>query len=183
MPTIPWNRNINTTRFTQQGPPSGVSKGFTGAMAFTSAMQAFSGFYAERQRAKAIKDIARINERTAEYNALDARNRGQELVARERQRGKKAVGAQRTVLAASGVRVDVGSAQDIQQETLDISELDALTIRSNAIREGLGYKTEAVQATTQGALTAGAARQKNLDTLLTGGLKTARFFERSRRGF
>ena len=72
-------------------------------------------------------------------------------------------------MGASGFKVDEGSFGDVLEQTAATGELDALTIRSNALREAWGHRVEAANYRYQAD-----AAQKQSDftkTLLTGGGK------------
>ena len=143
----------------------GLSLASTGA-------QAISEFALGEARGELFK----INERINRLRAEDARKRGQERVALKRQRGEKAIGATKAALAASGIRTDIGSARDIQEEIRDVTEVDATTIRINALREAFGFETEAELASTEGKLARGRSRLSAVDTLLSGGVRAAGYY-------
>lgn len=126
--------------------------------------------------------VARNNQKIALDLAQDARVRG-ELEAQDFSgRVRQLAGQQRAVLAANGVQVGAGTAADIVQETHDVGQLDALTIRTNAAREALGFETRAMnfaaEAMNQNANSqlqnmaaqnaASAGNQRALSSLLTG---------------
>lgn len=192
-------------------PSAGAS---TNYMPYLSAISAVSSAYSSYQQGKTQKYISRanaaiaesnartqariaqVNAKFAEMQARDAFKRGQEGEAISRMKVKKTIGAQRAAMAAQGIRVDEGSAQDIQQETQEIGALDVMTIRNNAMREAFGYETQARAetmkgqfATTQGAMQAAglrmqgdwaytAGRNQALETLLTGGMRTYDLYKR-----
>lgn len=141
-----------------------------------SAVSTIVGFLGQRQEGKnqqAYNDynaaISRNNAIIAENNrvfalglANDARDRGAADAATFSAKVRRLKGQQIAVLAANGVLVEVGSALDITQETTTIGQLDALTIRSNAEREALGFDQQASNFGAQaGQFEAGA----NLQTL------------------
>lgn len=137
-------------------PSAGGGAGFGGMSAFLMAAQAIGGAVSTYEQSQAQKAIARVRMRIAQM-------RGQQAEAQVRQRGNKVVGAQRAALAAQGIRLDYGSAQDVQEETKTISELDALTIKNNALREGFGYSVESSYGSA-------VATAQSVDTLLAGGI-------------
>lgn len=124
----------------------------------------------------AERELSKTNERISKLRAEDARKRGKEVELKKRRRGKKIVGSTRAALAAQGIRVDVGSARDIQEEAKDIIEVDATTIRINALREALGFETDAELASAQGKLVQSRRRLSAVDTLLSGGVRAAEHF-------
>lgn len=151
-----------------------------GILPYFYGIQAVGGAFSSYQQGKARRYASRANERIAEMQAKDALARGQEAEALSRQKGKKVRGSQKAALAAQGIRVDYGSAQDIQQETEDISELDALNIRLNAAREAFGYQSQARGFAAEGQQAMRAGRIGALDTLLSGGLKAYDAYDRRR---
>lgn len=169
---------------------SGSSSGMAGMSALSSMLGAWS-VYQQGKMQKAqystAAQIAEINARIAEMQARDALKRGHEAEGRSRQTFKKLRGSQRATLAAQGIRVDVGSAQDIQQEAADIGEFEALTIRNNAAREAFGYRSQGIgfqmQATgaeAAGRLAASQGRIAATQTLMTGGLQAASYYQQGK---
>lgn len=86
--------------------------------------------------------VSRNNQILAERQASDAEARGRIAERNQRIKTQQLQGRQRAVLASNGVVVDEGSALDITSDTAAIGEQDALTIRSNAEREALGFRTQ-----------------------------------------
>jgi hypothetical protein len=126
--------------------------------------------------------IAQNNKITALRLAEDARKRGEAEAQTFSERVRRLQGTQRATLAANGVLVDSGSALDITQETAETGQLDALTIRSNAEREALGFQNQAVNFEAQsinqqaqanlnvmaGNNAVASANRRGLSSLLTG---------------
>jgi len=104
------------------------------------------------------------NRQIAEWQAQDAVDRGSVKEKQHRIKVAQLKGRQRSVLAASGVEVDDGSALDVIGDTAELGELDALTIKSNAEREAYDYK---VAAMNQGAQ-AGINRVSGQNALTAG---------------
>lgn len=176
MPITPYtNQSYSTLNIPAS---SGMSAG-TG-LAAMSMIQGISGAYSSYQQAKANKLVAESNRRIAEMKARDALKRGHETEARSRQSNRKTIGSQRAALAAQGIRVDYGSAADIQTETANIGELDALTIKNNALREAFGYTTQGQDASMQGRLAYQSGITQSMDTLLTGGIKATGYYREFR---
>ncbi len=162
-----------------------------GGMAALSAFDSVLGAWTLYQQGKAQKyqyraneRIAEVNSRIAEMQARDALKRGHETEARSRQGTKKLRGSQRASIAAQGIRTDFGSAQDIQQETEDIGELDALTIRNNAAREAFDYRSQggdftmqALEAGTRGRMASSTGAFGATQTLLTGGIRALGYYK------
>ena len=116
-----------------------------------TAGSAIIGAIGKKQEGKALKNqaafqasVARNNAILSERAAQDAIVRGREAERERRVKTRQLIGRQRTALAGAGQVVDTGSALDITEETAAIGELDALTIRRNAEREALGFRTEGI---------------------------------------
>ena len=147
------------------------------------AYSTISGFMGDRAAASAAErqgayqaDIYELNATVAEQQARDAIARGQETEARSRQGTHQLAGRQRAVAAAQGLAM-TGSVAQLQGETAQLGELDAMTIRNNARREAWGYQVEAQSdrmsaslARMGGANEAAALRARGTSTLLTGAL-------------
>jgi hypothetical protein len=103
--------------------------------------------------------------------ARDAEARGVQLEQRHRQTTNRLIGSQRAAFAASGVDVsDVDStAGDVFADTAALSEIDAMTIRTNAAREAWGYRMGAEDDLARGALAEAESRNAALGDLLSAG--------------
>ena len=86
--------------------------------------------------------VARNNQILAMRAADEARKKGDLEANMKRQESLQLQGRQRALLAGAGVQVDIGSAGALVQDTAAVGELDALTIRSNAEREALGFEAQ-----------------------------------------
>lgn len=102
----------------------------------------------------ARRDLANYNANVAEVMAADALARGREAEIRHRQGTRKLIGSQRAAFAASGVDIsDADStAVNVFADTAALSEIDALTIRSNAAREAWGHRAKAREFAAQGQI-------------------------------
>jgi hypothetical protein len=140
-----------------------------------------SSSFAEYQQGLARRAVSETNERLAELQAKDARRRGAADVARSRTDFKKFLGKQRASLAAQGIDIGSGSAQDIQEETQVMSELDALTIKTNAAREAFGIEAAGEAEGVSGELAEKEGTTGAISTLLTGGLKAAGLFQNNKK--
>ncbi len=116
------------------------------ASTIASTVTSFVGAQQQASAAKAQSEynaaVARNNAIYAERAAKEAEERGRVKEMQVRQQTANLRGRQRAVLAANGVDVNTGSALDIQSDTAALGELDALTARSNAEREALGYRQQ-----------------------------------------
>lgn len=96
--------------------------------------------------------VAKNNEILARRNAALAIQAGDVREQAKRRETAGLIGAQRAAYAAHGVDVNVGSPVDIQSDTAELGELDALTIRNNAQREAYGYKIQGDNAGAEAGL-------------------------------
>ena len=87
--------------------------------------------------------VAQNNQVTAMNLAEDARLRGEADATQFSAQVRRERGRQIAALAANGVVVDAGSAFELTSEAGELGQLDALTIRSNAEREALGFDSQA----------------------------------------
>jgi hypothetical protein len=106
--------------------------------------------YGQIKQGKAARDAGEsqaqreeFNAGVAEQQAKDALVRGREEESHLRSQVRQVIGGQRAALAAQGVDVGMGSAVDVQNDTMRSGELDALTVRNNAKREAWGFQVEA----------------------------------------
>jgi hypothetical protein len=129
---------------------------------------------ATRSQAKYQSAMAKINERRAMLQAEDAFQRGEKEAGRYGDKVKQVIGTQRAGYASQGVVVNSGTASAIQAETQAIGQEDIQTIRTNAFREAMGYKSQAEDYALQGRLAKSAAKSSAAQTLLVGGLQSAK---------
>lgn len=113
------------------------------------------------QQGQANKQVAYNNARMAEYAAADSQRRGEEEAQAARRRGDQVKGAQRARMAAAGLDLGVGTAQELQDQTDFFSETDQSTARFNAARDAWaskeqakGYRAQGSAAAQQGTLSA-----------------------------
>ena len=132
--------------------------------------------------------ILRQNADITDQQAQDAIARGQIAEGRQRLDTKQQIGASRAALAAQGVDVGYGSANEVQSSEAQLGELDALTIRNNAAREawgynvqGMGYRQQAKLAELGGMNQAASLRNQATSTLLTGAANTYGLYSQARQ--
>lgn len=153
-----------------------------GAMVFSSVLQSLSLAYVQRQEGKRLRAVGEANARLAEREAEDALKRGHVMEGKVRARTKLLIGSQRAALAAQGIRVDVGSAQDVQQEAFAFGEEEAKNVKISAMREAYGYKVKASLATERGRVAEARSRARAADTILTGAVRASSLAYKVRRG-
>jgi hypothetical protein len=118
-----------------------LSQGLGGGAVLAGAVSQY-GAYAQRGRAE--RNLLRADAGMLEYQAEDAIRRGQFESYRVLHMARQMVGKQRVAYAASGVKVDRGSAAQVVEDTATLGALDAAMVESNAIREAFGIKTRAI---------------------------------------
>ena len=111
----------------------------------------------------------------ADRQSEDAIARGHEAEMQQRGATRQLTGAQRAAYGAQGLDMSTGSPAQVIAGDEALGELDALTIRNNAMREAWGFKVQAANYRHQGTMTQMAAanqarelrRQAN-STLISG---------------
>jgi hypothetical protein len=156
-------------------PLAVISVGATIAGASAQAKGQKASGLAQKQTYDYKAGVNENNKLIAEWKAQDALDRGFAREQLHRSKTFKLKGRQRAVIASRGIEVDTGSALEIAQDTAILSEIDALTIRSNAERESyesevdamnLGAQAEVNRMSGNNALTAGNMNAKT--SLLSG---------------
>lgn len=126
-----------------------------------------------RSEAKFQSAMARINERRAQLQAEDAIARGEAEAGRYGEKVKQVVGQQKVSFAAQGVALDSGSVQAVQEDTKRAGQADVDSIRVNAFREAMGYKSQAQDYAMQGRMAQTSAKARAANTLIAGGIASA----------
>ncbi len=107
----------------------------------------------QKKAAEAQAWVMDYNAQVADLQAKDAIERGAEQEQRFRSQIRGTIGAQRAAIAAGNIDVSFGSAVDVQADAAMLGELDALTIRTNAVREAWGYKVQATDIRNRAKVT------------------------------
>ena len=87
--------------------------------------------------------VARNNKIISDQNATYALQAGKASESNQRQKTAQTIGAQRAAMAANGIDIGSGSPLNLQADTAMIGELDALTIRNNALRNAINFSRQA----------------------------------------
>lgn len=113
-------------------------------------ISAIIGAGAAYQASATNKKVAENNAKVAEFAARDAERRGESEAMRVRREADALKARQRTIMAARGLDLGEGTAQDIQDQTDFFSIVDQATARDNARKEawgkrmyGAGYSAQA----------------------------------------
>jgi hypothetical protein len=145
-----------------------------------SAGNTVASFVNQQRTAGAIVAQSDFDRKLAALQASDAIARGNAAARRIQVATSGEVGRARATLAASGVALDSGSALDIQAQDAGMGELDAQMVRNNAMREALGYTTNAALAGFGARQKASAIEAQSYDTLVTGGMRTYGIFAKKK---
>ena len=112
--------------------------------------------YAQAQSIKAQSEAQaraqEANARIAQQKAHDAIERGGEDELALRRNIAQQKGHNRAAMASAGIDIDSGTAQDIQNASIQEGEHDAAAIRFNAARERWGYITQSENLLQQAAM-------------------------------
>lgn len=127
-----------------------------GAGAANSAVGAYNSARSSKISLGLQANLAEINARMSESAAQQTLLSGQ----REEQKSMIATanmkGAQRASMAANGIALGEGTANQVVTSTDVIGEIDANTLHANAVRSAWGYRIQGVNQTNQ-ALTSRSA--------------------------
>lgn len=136
----------------------GVVSGIAGQNKQMKGQKANARAEAEARR----KEAAMQRERAIEVEAVGQFNAG--IVRRE---GRRLIGAQRTVMAASGLRSDDSGGQFIQDKTVEALTIEELLIRHNSETEARTLRQEADALESGANMTLAAARRGNTASALS----------------
>lgn len=124
-----------------------------GAGAASSAIGAYSGAKSSKSslnfqagmadtNAKSIMDMALINQQMAEGSAQQTLLTGQREVQRSQIATANLKGSQRASMAANGIDLGEGTANQVLTSTDVLGEVDANTLQANAVRSAWGYRLQ-----------------------------------------
>lgn len=108
-----------------------------------------------RQSSASAKYNSEVQSNNAEIASRNATLAGQEGAANaaiEQQKTRANVGAIKSAQAANGVDVNTGSAVDVRSSASELGELNAITIRNNAVKTAYGFQTSATSDEAQSQL-------------------------------
>jgi len=115
------------------------------------AAQQAAAYQAQAQLSEYNAKIAEQNAKLSEEQASAERRQGYEEMESIRLKGAKAIGAQRAAAGASGAVVDIGSNLDLQLDTAQLSEIDAINAYNTGIDNAYNYEVQAWNARSQAA--------------------------------
>lgn len=151
------------------------------ASAAGAVQQSVGAFYSSAGSKTALglqADLDEINARLAEGAARDSLGRGEREYGNSRLKTAAFKGQQRAEMSDSGFEIGYGSNAAILTSTDVVGELDAETIKANAVREAWGHRLEASNLKSSARVNRSTAKSINpgLDaaaTLLTSGGQVA----------
>lgn len=153
-----------------------------GSLAMLSMIEGLAGISSSYQIGKAEKALAKSNRFISSLKEKNALARGQEAESKARGGTKKAVASQKATMASQGINLSTGSAVDVVRETEDVGELDALTLRNNAMREAFGHKVEGIGSELQSDVSGINRKAKGFSTFLSSGISGLGQYDKWRQG-
>jgi len=136
-----------------------------------SAYSAYTGAVIAQEQAEFQKDVAKANAKTAEDEAIYAREQADKQEGEHRKKVAGFLSTQRAKQASSGLVVGEGSFGDILDDTAALGEVDAMAIRHEGDLAGWRARQKAANLTAQSQLYTGSgfdAFASGGGTLLTG---------------
>jgi hypothetical protein len=153
-----------------------------GAAIFTTILSTGVAVYSANEQARYNKEVAANNAVTAEYQAVDAIERGELAEKQSRLATQKLIGQQKAAIAGSGFTLDAdSSAGDVIADTAALGEEDVYAIRSNAAREAWSFRVQGTNALAQGQLAVAEGRSKAAGSLLEGSSSVAAKWSRYKK--
>lgn len=126
---------------------------------------------AQREQAKYQKHMADLNAKLAEDQGKEAIQAGDLEANALARKADQVKGAQRVGYAGQGVDVNTGVAAEMQADTEALSQIDQVTIKTNAWRQAWGYKVEALNSRSRGEFSRIAGEKAANNTLMTAGIR------------
>lgn len=126
------------------------------------------GALGQKKQGELDEKTAEANARLANYQADDAVVRGNKEEERFRRQLAGFMGTQRNAIASRNVELS-GSALRLLEDSAQLGEEDAMTIRNEAAREAWGYRHQANESSRYGKQARSNANMAATGSLLTGG--------------
>lgn len=138
-----------------------------------TAMQSIVQGQAAKSQANYQAAVARNNKIIADRAADQAEETGRAEAARVQQDSASLRARQRAVLAANGVSLGFGSANDIEESTALVGQLDALTYQERARRQAENLRFRGDMFESEAQLSKLAGEQKQRDSLFNAAVTVA----------
>lgn len=133
---------------------AGVAVAAAGTKAYGEIQTANANAAADKYNAGVADNNATIATQQAEWEAES----GEQQVGAKELENRAKVGTIEANQGSSGVEVGTGSNADVVTSAKELGALDAMTIRSNAVRRAYGYQVESASDKEQAELDRMAAR-------------------------
>lgn len=124
--------------------------------------------YGQIRQANAASEIANYNAKVQENKALEATKAGVLAEDAHRAKVRQFIGAQAVEQGASGGVIGSGSGGMLMDEAAKFGEMDALTIRTNAMKQAWGFEQDALSGRLEGRVRRQQGYWSAGSTLLTG---------------
>ena len=134
------------------GMMGGVSTGVAIGQAIGSVYAAFESGKTAKYVGKKQAEIAENNRQMAQMSAESAYRQGEDQMARLTYHAGQVKAQQRVAMGANGVRIGSGSTAEVLASTDVMKKLDMNSAKLSAISSAWGYKSQAYQASNQGAV-------------------------------
>lgn len=111
-----------------------------------------SAYYGARSQKSGLQfqsEMGEINARLSDLSAKQALVQGEREEQKVRMASGQVKAGQRVALAANGIDMTSATAQAQLTTTDVLGEIDAMTVKENAIRSAWGYRTQATNARTE----------------------------------
>lgn len=122
--------------------------------------------YGQYQQGKTQAEVARNNAQIAEYQAQDAKRRGDVQAQEIRRRASLLAGTQRATMAARGLDLSSGTPADILAQTDFFSQIDQNTARDNAAKEAWAKRAQKGSFLGEASAASAAGNMGAFSTLL-----------------
>jgi hypothetical protein len=148
-----------------------------GAAAGLAAGGGILNAYSQLQAGKAQVKAANRQQAYLNTQANEVINQGDYQSDLTIQQGRQVAASQKTGYAANGVAVGTGTAQRVQDSTVDLSVADAQQVRKNAFNQAFGLVTQGNEITKQAKANYKTTQLNALGSLLGGGAQAYRFMQ------
>ena len=161
--------------------PSPWALGLSGAGGIIGAVGAYDSASAQKTQLAYEANIAASNAALAHYQAQQTQVIADQQTAQQEMKTSQTFSSQRTSMAANGVDLSQGSANEVLASTKYMGAVDAMTIQDNATRQAQAFNTEATNYSTESTMDTSASNSINPNmaagsSLLTGAASLAMLF-------
>lgn len=142
------------------------------AAVIAAGASAYMTYQGQKEQGKADLAVAEYNARVQQNAAIQTRNRGIEEENRKRQEISSLQERQTAQLAATGVDVGSGTALTLRDDTFLRGNIDALTIRQNALDQAEAQDAQSRLTLLQGRNARKLARMRGVYGGISSGAQT-----------